>query len=162
MNEGIKKFIEDIRKVWFIPFMVILGIFMMAHQVKQPEAIPASGLPADQEFLQKTQEQICEMLKNIEGAGTCDVTITLSSGGKKEYVREEGNVLVITDKDGNQSAVVSQECTPKIAGVTVLSSGAKSITVRKNIIHAVSTALGIGSNKVCVVTLSGSAYYENE
>lgn len=155
MNDSMKKIIEEFRKIWYVPVMVILGVFMMVYQVKQPEAMPVSVASAEQEFLEQTQVRICEMLKKVEGAGTCNVTITLASGGKKEYVREDGNVLVITDKDGNQSAVVSQECAPKIAGVTVLSSGAGSVTVRNNIINAVSTALGIGTNKVCVVSLSG-------
>ncbi len=155
MNESMKKIMEEIRRIWYVPVMVMIGVFMMVYQVYQPEAIPVSATPAEQDFLEQTQARICEMLKKVEGAGSCNVTITLASGGKKEYVREDGNVLVITDKDGNQSAVVSQECAPEIAGVTVLSSGAGSVTVRNNIINAVSTALGIGTNKVCVVSLSG-------
>ncbi len=155
MNESMKKIMAEFRKIWYIPAMVILGVFLMVYQFDQPETISVSAVPAEQEFLEETQARISEMLRKIEGAGICNVTITLASGGKKEYVRENGNVLVITDKDGNQSAVVSQECAPEIAGVTVLSSSAGSVTVQNDIIIAVSTALGIGTNKVCVLTLSG-------
>ena len=69
-----------------------------------------------------------------------------------EYVREEGEVLVIRDKNGNESPVMIREGAPEIAGITIVSEGAGSASVRNDIIEAVSTLLGIGSNKICVVS----------
>ncbi len=155
MNEIIKKIPSDFKRYWFIPILILLGVFMMIHQYDQPKVVEVTSTLEDQQYIAQTEKQIREMLKGVDGAGDCYVTITLSSGGKKEYVREEGSVLVITDKDGNQSAVVSRENTPEIAGVTVASKGAGSLAVRHNIIESVSTVLGIGTNKICVVTISG-------
>lgn len=151
MNELIKKWMPEVKKYWYIPMMVLLGVVMMAQQFYQPEAVEVSGQESEDAFVAKMETRVTEMLKSVEGAGECIVTITLSSGGKKEYVREDGNVLVITDKEGNQSAVVSRENAPEIAGVIVASKGAGSVTVQNNIIHSVSTLLGIGTNKVCVI-----------
>lgn len=155
MNELIKKWLPEVKKYWFIPAMVVLGVILMTQNLQQPEAVPVSASVGDQQFIEETESRVAEMLKNVEGAGECKVTITLASGGKKEYVREDNEVLVITDKDGNQSAVVARENAPEIAGVTIISKGAGSVTVRNNIIESVSTVLGIGTNKVCVVSMSG-------
>ncbi len=155
MNDFIKKYSPDIKRYWFIPALILLGVLMMIRQYDQPEVLAVSSSLEDQPYISQTEKQIQEMLKGISGAGDCHVTITLSSGGKKEYVREEGSVLVITDKDGNQSAVVARENTPEIAGVTVASKGAGSLTVRNDIIESISTVLGIGTNKICVVNISG-------
>ena len=133
--------------------MVLFGVALMVYQNNGREAVPVSSAMTDEQFLGDTENRIEQMLKNVDGAGDCKVTITLASGSKKEYVREAGNVLVITDNQGNQSAVVAKEVSPEIAGVTVLSVGAKNIEVQKDIIQSVSTLLGIGSNKVCVILL---------
>ncbi len=154
MNDLIRKIMPEVKKYWFIPVMILLGILLMTRQLDQPEAIVVSATAAEEKYIEETERRIIEMLKGVEGAGDCLVTITLSSGGKMEYVREEGNVLVITDKDGNQSAVISRENAPEIAGVTVASKGAGSVVVRNNIVESVSTVLGIGTNKICVVSIS--------
>ena len=153
MNDLIQRILSEVRKFWFIPVMMLIGIVFMVYQNKSPDAVPVSAMMPDDQYIFDTEERIEEMLKNIDGAGECKVAITLASGSKKEYVREAGNVLVITDNQGNQSAVIAKEVAPEIAGVTVLCSGAKNIEVQKDIIHSVSILLGIGSNKVCVILL---------
>ena len=50
---------------------------------------------------------------------------------------------------------MSHENAPEIAGVTVASEGAGSLQVRNDIIESVSTVLGIGTNKICVILISG-------
>lgn len=155
MNELIKKWVPEVKKYWFVPVMILLGVLLMTRQLDQPEAVAVSAVDSDRQFISETESRVAEMLKSIVGAGECRVTITLSSSGKKEYVREDGNVLVITDKEGNESAVISRENAPEIAGVTVASKGAGSAAVRNSIIESVSTVLGIGSNKICVVSMSG-------
>lgn len=155
MNETLKHLILEIKKFWFIPLMVLFGVLLMTQQIKEPAAVPVAAVDRSAAFVQETESRIAEMLKSVEGAGECKVTITLASGGKKEYVREEGSVLVITDKDGNESAVVSKENAPEIAGVTIASKGAGSVAVQNRITESVSTVLGVGTNKICVVMLNG-------
>lgn len=156
MNEKIRELLIKYKKYWYAPALVIVGVALMLVRSDQSQTIKtaATGM-TDQNFVYETEARLEEMLKGIDGAGECEVTITLASGGKKEYVREEGRVLVITDKDGNQSAVVSKENAPEIAGVTVISSSRMNINIKNNIIDSVGTVLGIGTNKVCVVFLNG-------
>ncbi|MBQ4052222.1 MAG: hypothetical protein IJD09_01040 [Clostridia bacterium] len=151
MNERLQNLISDLKKHWYVPAIIVLGMVLMLFQGDaQKSTTVVSGI-TNSTFVSDTEARVTEMLKEVEGAGECVVTITLASGGKKEYVREDGNVLVITDKDGNQSAVVSKENAPEIAGVTIACTGAGSVEVRNRIIQSVSTVLGIGANKICVI-----------
>lgn len=151
MNDWVKKLLPDLKRYWYIPMMVLLGVILMVQQVYQPDAVAVSQQESDDVFISRTEQRVVEMLKSVEGAGECIVTITLASGSEKEYVRENDQVLVITDKEGNQSAVVSKENAPEIAGVIVATKGAGSVSVRNSIIYSVSTLLGIGTNKICVI-----------
>lgn len=155
MNENIKKMIPLIRKIWYVPAMLLLGVVLMMYEPSGKGVASSLDYDSDRAFAKDTERRIEEMLKSIEGAGACKVTVSLSTSEKKEYVREDGNVLVITDRHGNESAVLSQKKSPDIAGVTVASNGAGSLEVRTRIIESVSTVLGIGTNKICVVLLSG-------
>ena len=151
MNEWIMKWIPEIKKYWFWPAMILLGIVFMICQPDQKAEVEAISHTSDDQFVSETEARVAEMLRHMEGAGECVVTITLSSGEKNEYVRENGDVLVITDEKGNQSAVVSKVHYPEIAGVTIISDEAGSIAVRTRMIQAVSTLLEIGTNKICVI-----------
>lgn len=154
MNEWFKKINFDIKKYWYIPLMILIGLFFMLR-TEHPKTVETSvGQVLEQNYLHETETRIIEMLRSIEGAGECKVTISLSSKGIYEYVREDGEVLVIRDENGKESPVLIREGTPEIAGVTIASSGAGSASIRNNIIQAVSTLLGIGSNKICVVMKS--------
>lgn len=156
MNEKVRELWIVYKKYWYAPLMIALGIALMLirFEPKETEETVSLGI-SDQNYVYEIESRIEEMLKGIDGAGDCEVTITLASGGRKEYVREDGRVLVITDKDGNQSAVISKENAPEIAGVTVISSSEMNINVKNNIVNSIGTVLGVGTNKICVVFLNG-------
>ena len=69
-------------------------------------------------------------------------------------MRQAGSVLVITDKNGNETPVLEREGMPEISGITIASAGAGSVATRNRIIEAVSTLLNVGTNKICVVMVS--------
>lgn len=153
MNELMRNTLFALKKHWYIPLAVLIGIAIMLYQEKQDVSSVAVIENSEDEYVEKTERKVNEILSSIPGTGECFSKITLSSGSGKEYVREDGKVLIITDKDGNQTPVLARENSPKIAGVTVFSEGAQNITVRNNIIRAVSSVLGIGTNKIYVLSL---------
>lgn len=154
MNNQFLRYLNEIKKVWYIPAMIAIGIVLLLVRVEPEESVAVSTTDFSNRYVEETERCIADMLGGIDGVGECVVTITLADNGKKEYVRENGNVLVITDDEGNQQPVVSKEKAPDIAGVTISCAGAESIAVREQIIKSVSTVLGIGTNKIYVVMLS--------
>ena len=129
----------------------------------------------NQEFVEKIQNDIAEMISNIEGAGKSKVLITLEEGEEIIYLAEKKeNSQVITDENsynqnlkrktddiekkyittkdsnGNETPVIIKKIEPKIRGAVISCQGAKNQEVRENIIKMVSVALDINSSKICV------------
>ncbi|MBQ7094966.1 MAG: hypothetical protein IJN80_00725 [Clostridia bacterium] len=153
MNEWIEKYKSELKKYWLIPVMIFAGILlMMRPSADQNQKVDYNA--EQQDYIRRMEAQIQEMLLGIEGAGECKVSVSLASGGRKEYVREAGSVLVITDKNGNETPVLAREGLPEIAGITIASAGAGSVSIRNRIIEAVSTLTDVGTNKICVVMVS--------
>lgn len=153
MNEWIKKYNNELKKYWLIPVMIFAGILLMVRpSADRDQEVDYNS--AQQDYIRRMEAQIQEMLLGIEGAGECKVSVSLASGGRKEYVREAGSVLVITDKNGNETPVLAREGLPEIAGITIASAGAGSVSIRNRIIEAVSTLMDVGTNKICVVMVS--------
>ena len=155
MNDMMQKLMDDVKKIWYVPVAILCGIALMLTNTTSKESVAVSNGDQADAYVANMEQCVEEMLGNVEGARDSVVTITLADNGRREYVRENGDVLVVTDELGNQSAVIASENVPAIAGVTVACSGAGSVSVRDNIIQSVSTLLGIGTNKVCVVMIGG-------
>lgn len=114
--------------------------------------------------LQKTLQNNIKKLNSVED---CSVMITLAASEENTYLENsdvsstvrddetqssaQRDYLVIDGKDGDQVVVESKKF-PRIQGVLVVYKGVDNITIKKNILDAVSTVLGIKSNKVFVVS----------
>lgn len=130
----------------------------------------------ERELESKLQANILQM----EGAGKVQVSVSLSTGLKTEYARNE-NVTNNTTKEidkaggtrettqvtknnqvvmpgGSSQPVMVMEDRPEIAGVLIIAEGARDAKVREGIHTAVQTLLSIPSAKITVVpmTMGGS------
>lgn len=118
-------------------------------------------------FLEK---RLTSILGELDGVGKVNVMITLddssekvpaanttkstettsesdSEGGTRKIIREDENIqLVNTSGD----IVVLKEINPNIKGVIVVAEGAEDGEVLESIYEAVTTVLGVASNKVQV------------
>ncbi len=161
MKIKVTEWVTEWKRFWYLPAMIVFGLVLMTFNEAAPQTAETAATLSEQQYIFELEERVENMLLSVTGAGKCDVTITLASGVQKDYVREEGAVLVITDKSGNEVPVIERERLPEIAGVTVVSTGAEDIRVQRAIIHSVGTLLDVGTNKICVVLREGS-YYENQ
>ena len=121
-------------------------------------------------YLSSLEKRVESIVSEISGAGECKVMINISSGCESVYVKEnkksydnseqnnksesEDSVITMKDSDGNEFALVTKEIMPEISGVIVACKGANDIYVKNSVIQAVSTVLGVGTNKVCVIAKS--------
>ena len=90
------------------------------------------------------QKTTSAMSENTDAGGR-------SSRDQKQSGEES---LILIDGDRGEEPLILKEITPTVAGVVVVCSGADDPQVRERIVNVVTTALGTGSNRVCV-TLMG-------
>ena len=150
---------------------------MLANKPAQTTAAATSATKIgalEKELESKLQASLLQM----EGAGKVDVSVTLSTGLKSEYAKNENTTSRITkssDKNGGvqetkevtenntvvmpagtTAPVMVMEDRPEVAGVLITSEGASDPKVREEIHTAVQTLLSIPSAKIKVVPMGGS------
>lgn len=117
------------------------------------------------EYISILEEKLNDVLSGISGAGKTKVLISIDSSPILNIAQNEeiktvatsgGSTTTTTTQpiyvtaNGKSNPLVIGETLPEIKGVIVVSSGAKDVRVKMDIINAVRTALGISSDKIDV------------
>ncbi len=136
----------------------------------------------DRSVIESEEKTLAAVLKNIlkeiEGVGDLDVTVRLASSEHEKYAvntnsskkttEEKDQVggvrsiteytdsgqLVFTRNGQEETAVVEQTGSSKVAGVLVVAQGAKNSEIKARLFEAVQVALGIEPQKVLVLPKS--------
>lgn len=121
------------------------------------------------------EESIENIVSGINGAGKAKVLITFEGTPETVYATEEkknneasedkseGDItrkkesndsekkfITVKDSDGGEKALAVTELEPKIKGAVVICPGADDPIVKNRITEAITTALNINSNRVCI------------
>jgi len=121
------------------------------------------------------EESLENIISGINGAGKAKVLITFEGTPETVYATEEkknneasedkseGDItrkkesndsekkfITVKDSDGGEKALAVTELEPKIKGAVVICPGADDPIVKNRITEAVTTALNINSNRVCI------------
>lgn len=180
------------RNLW-LAGLAVLGVIMLvfsgvgggkttAKQSSSPEnpVTPAreqtkSGMSAEEDQLSK---KLCEMLKQVEGAGRVEVSVRMSgstraayavntttgkkttqerdqSGGTRLTTEDSGSGQLVMNRSGagGEQPVVEWEIAPQVAGVLVVADGAGEARVRAKLFEATRVALGIEPQKILVLPM---------
>lgn len=116
-------------------------------------------------FKSDIEKELKEIISRIDGVG--EVSLMLTLDGTTEYVYAEDvdtqidenstgksdkykNEVIIVDSDGNETALVKKIIEPKVKGVVIVCTGGGNIEIKERVIKAVSSALNISTNNICV------------
>ncbi len=167
MNEIIKKHLNN-------KLIIVLAIFgivlILASTFNKNIKTDTSSDISEQEYILNLEARIESIISTIDGVGNCDVMLNIKSTGESIYVKEnkesydsggetkkgesENKIITMTDREGNQHALVTKKNMPEISGVIVVCDGGDNPKTQSLVISAVCTLLGIGSNNVCVIQKS--------
>lgn len=175
----------------FIGLVALIAIGMSLIYFGKGSAVPTQGLltpsaqttplststtkigALERELESKLQANLLQM----EGAGKVHVSVSLSTGLKSEYARNE-NITKRTSKETDKTGgtrettevtqnnqvvmpssssqpVMVMEDRPEVAGVLIIAEGARDAKVREGIHMAVQTLLNIPGPKITVVPMGG-------
>ena len=109
------------------------------------------------------EERFKNLIESIDGVGKVQVLVTIDSGDEKVYATEskktennEEKSYVLVDIEGSDSGLLLKIAQPEIRGVAIVCQGADSPTVRNAVVGAVTSVLGISSNRVNVSKMKNS------
>ena len=168
---------DKIKKLIIILGLAGIALIFLSGFFKEKDAVPVveeTKITAD-EYAEKLQNSLGELVSSIAGAGEAQVLVTLQNGTEYVYAKEEKQkddlleeksgedtvrkqetndsetkYITIKDADGTQRALAVTEIQPTVKGVVVVCSGGDDPIVQQRIINAVTTALDISSKRVCV------------
>lgn len=120
---------------------------------------------------QELQTELAAILAEIDGAGSVEVSVTLSSKGIKTYATNDRDERRQTDESGRSTTIeesstrdvavssgnplLLEERMPEILGVLVVADGAGNPQVKENLTDATATLLNISPHRVTVMPREG-------
>ncbi|MDD7428256.1 MAG: hypothetical protein SOU50_05750 [Oscillospiraceae bacterium] len=107
-------------------------------------------------YEEELEKRLAEILSSIQGVGDVNVMITLSSTEEYVYAEEtdtsadrQQREYVIADKGG----IITKVNSPAVTGAVIVCEGGGDTRVCEKVYEAVSVALGLPSNRICVVKM---------
>lgn len=147
-------------------FILLLGVgLLLLPSQKGSQAEPESVTAAETQPEETLETRLEALLSQVEGAGQVRVVLTLENGAAYEYqtdvetktdadgTEQSTETVLISTGSGTQSAVPVRTTYPTYKGAVVVCQGADSASVRLNIIQAVSSLTGLGSDKISVIKM---------
>lgn len=154
--------------------LILLSQFMSAPQKKRVEETDVTLI--NEAYTKSMEKKLGSLIGSIEGVGKAQVMITLESSAKTVYATEQRtqtdrmqdvsgeerkkvqesdnqqvSYILVDQGSGQKQPLVTTRMEPAVQGVVVVCSGADNKVVGARIVDVVTTALGVGANKVCVV-----------
>ncbi len=170
MYQSIKKYISaDIVRKYKIPLIltpIALLLIAVSGGSTQNKEIKTTQIDVEKYF-HSIEKQLETGICQIQSVNACDVMITAASGEEYEYLENtersfgvrgeeqenaETREYILVDNGSGKNVVIRSKKYPKVKGVLVIYEGASDINIKKAITDAVSTVLGVQSNKVCVLS----------
>lgn len=158
-----KKALDGILKYKYALGILLIGLVLMWIPGQSDKGVNESA-PVEKSAEEDISSQLARILSQIQGAGSVEVLLTVSSGEKILYqqdtdiaVGESGtdrqDTVVITDADRNQNGLIQQVIPPVYQGAVIVCSGADDPKVKLAIVEAVSRATGLGADRICVLKM---------
>ncbi|MGI1692218.1 stage III sporulation protein AG [Thermoanaerobacter uzonensis] len=177
-----KKLVENLTVIFLIGLILLIGASTLSkprpsNNNENKELVLAQKESNTEDYAQKLEKDLKNILSRIEGVGNVEVLITLNSdeevvaamdvvesstttnekdsnGGIRETIQTESNnkVVISQDTSGQNTPIVLKRIMPEIRGVIVVADGAKDPRLRYELSSAVQTALGIPAYKVKVIS----------
>ena len=161
--------LKCVKKRLFIIVAGIVGILLLVLSEFIPEGEENVVITENDDEMSFTsyekdiEERLKKLLESIDGAGKVQVMVTIESGDEKVYATEskksennEEKNYVLVDIEGSDSGLLLKIAQPEIRGVAIVCQGADSPTVRNAVVGAVTSVLGISSNRVNVSKMKNS------
>lgn len=156
-----KQLINLVKEYKYVALILAIGILLMLLPEKQdmPDSAPV------QSSEENLQTQLEEILSQIRGVGKVRVLLTVESGEKTLYIRDEdrsessensqtrSEAVIITGSDRAQQGLISQVLPPNYLGAVIVCQGGDLPEVKLAVVEAVCDAVGLTADKISVLKM---------
>jgi stage III sporulation protein AG len=150
-----------VKEYKYVALILAIGILLMLLPEKQemPDSAPVQSSEGN------LQAQLEEILSQIRGVGKVRVLLTVESGERTLYIRDEdrsessensqtrSQAVIITDSDRAQQGLISQVLPPSYLGAVIVCQGGDQPEVKLAVVEAVCDAAGLTADKISVLKM---------
>lgn len=159
-------------KIIILSIIVLIALIMFIGISDNTTSTKDSSLNEDRtyqttlEYCKQIENKLETLLSQIDGAGQVKVMITVDGSPELVYASDtdtktssnsngttstSSSSLIIVSGNGNSNALILTENLPAVKGVIIVSSGASNISIKLDILNAVSTLLDISTDQISVL-----------
>ncbi len=148
----LKKVTEFVGKYRWAVLILLLGVVLMLLPTSENQVQPPAQVEAN---VQKEGigQQLTAILGQIKGVGKVQVLLTVENGSNTIYQTDGDKTVIITDSNRVQSGLVERVESPEYRGAVIVCQGADSPSVRLNIVEAVASITGLGTDRITVLKM---------
>ncbi len=169
-TNSLKTVLNKIKKsnlLIIVAAVLVLMLVFASFTAEKGDITPEKAIDLyNKQYCISLEEKLETVVYAVNGIEKCVAMVTLKGGveyiyasdnqqshtsGDKESMEEKSNVTVLSDKQQGEKAVVIKELYPEINGVALVCKGNNSPSVILAVKNAAATALGISTDKVCVI-----------
>jgi stage III sporulation protein AG len=156
------KWPKNLRRYSYPAIVILIGVLLMLLPgQKKAEDNSEALIPPNETF----EERLEKILSSAHGAGEVDILLSVAKGENTVYQTDlnsdtseenksvDSKTVLITDSQRIERGLVQQTNPPIYLGAVVCCQGADNPAVRLAIVEAVSTATGLGSDKITVLKM---------
>lgn len=156
-------------KLFIIIGFIGIGLIFLSDLFSTPKETKATTTAISTDtsiYKNEIEKELVKILSEISGVGKTKVMLTIEGTMEFEFAEEINkstdkssdtysenyqNKYVFIENGDTKEALVKKILKPKINGVIVVCEGGDSAKVSEKVYKAVSTVLGISTNRICVV-----------
>ncbi len=150
-NENVfLRYFKNMKGRWVLLLLFAFGItlLLLGRGGGEESAVSERDyFAAAEEYRAALEAELCELCSSIEGVGAVSVTVTLENGEECVYAKNESTGSYVTSSG---EGLLLYKRLPTVRGVAVVCEGGDRDDVRLSVTEAVSTACGIGANKISI------------
>lgn len=171
LKDKLKNGIKGDKRLKIIVIIGIIGIALLlaSEMLASGESTAQDSVNVNvsaQEYTKTLEKELGTILSKIDGAGECNVMITMDCGVETIYATQEESkydtdgdsesrdnsvsYVILNNSSSGKQALVIKEIQPKVRGIIIVCEGGGNSNVKMNIINAVSSAFDISSTKISV------------
>jgi len=154
-------------KIYVLCIVVIIAFILYLNIGNEKEVKSTSNATyvSTLEYCKEIELKLENILSQIQGAGNVTVMISLDGSPELVYASDSdtktssnangtttttsSNLIVINGSD--KGALILKENLPKVKGVIVVSSGADNISIKLDMLNAISTLLDLSTDQINIL-----------
>ena len=149
--------LKKIIKYKYLILIALVGVIMIMIPTsgagEATSAKASAGIEAPEFSLSAEEKRLENALESVEGVGDVRVVLSLRGGVEREVIPGRDGALVVSAGSGAQTAVERRFIYPEYLGALIICGGADMPPVKLDIIRAVQSVTGLGSDKITVIKM---------